>query len=73
MTFHRPSNVDRKETLMELLNTIEKCCSSLTMVLPLHPRTKKSLEKHNLWYKFKSIKNLIYTDSRLFRPHEISH
>ena len=24
MTFHRPSNVDRKETLMELLNTIEK-------------------------------------------------
>ena len=63
MTFHRPSNVDRKETLSELLNTIEKCCSSLTMVLPLHPRTKKSLIKHSLWDKFKSIKNLIYTDS----------
>ena len=63
MTFHRPSNVDRKETLSELLNTIEKCCSSLTMVLPLHPRTKKSLIKHNFWDKFKSIKNLIYSDS----------
>lgn len=63
MTFHRPSNVDRKETLSELLNTIEKCCTSLTMVLPLHPRTKKSLIKHNFWDKFKSIKNLIYTDS----------
>ena len=63
MTFHRPSNVDRKETLSELLITIEKCCSRLTMVLPIHPRTKKSLEKHNLWDKFKSIKNLIFTDS----------
>ena len=63
MTFHRPSNVDRKETLRELLKTIEKCCISLTMVLPLHPRTKKSLIKHNFWDKFKSIKNLIYTDS----------
>ena len=29
----------------------------------LHPRTKKSLIKHSLWDKFKSIKNLIYTDS----------
>ena len=63
MTFHRPSNVDRKETLIELLYTIEKCCNSLTMVLPLHPRTKKSLIKHNLWDKFKSIKNLIFTES----------
>ena len=63
MTFHRPSNVDRKETLSELLNTIDKCCSSLTMVLPLHPRTKKSLIKHTLWDKFKDINNLIYTDS----------
>ena len=63
MTFHRPSNVDRIETLSELLKTIEKCCTSLTMVLPLHPRTKKSLEKHNLWAKFKDINNLIYTDS----------
>ena len=63
MTFHRPSNVDGKETLSELLNTIEKCCSRLTMVLPLHPRTKKFLAKHNLWAKFKDINNLIYTDS----------
>ena len=63
MTFHRPSNVDDKETLRELLNTIEKCCTSLTMVIPLHPRTKKSLIKHTLWPKFKDINNLIYTDS----------
>ena len=63
MTFHRPSNVDSKETLIELLKIIEKCCSSLTMVLPLHPRTKKSLEKHNFWDQFKVINNLIFPDS----------
>ena len=63
MTFHRPSNVDERENLSELLNIIEKCCSSLTMVLPLHPRTKKSLEKHNFWDQFKVINNLIFTDS----------
>ena len=63
MTFHRPSNVDRKETLTELVNTIEKCCINLPMVLPLHPRTQKSLIQHNLWDKFKSIKNLIFTES----------
>ncbi len=63
MTFHRPSNVDERENLSELLNIIEKCCSSLTMVLPLHPRTKKSIEKYNLWDQFKRINNFIYADS----------
>ena len=63
MTFHRPSNVDSKETLIELLYAIEKCCNTIIMVLPLHPRTKKSLIKHTLWGRFKNINNLIYTDS----------
>ena len=63
MTFHRPSNVDNKDTLIELLSTIEKCSQSLNMVLPLHPRTKKSLINHQLLERFKNIENLIYTDS----------
>ena len=33
------------------------------MVIPLHPRTKKSLINNNLWDKLKSIKNLIFTES----------
>ena len=63
MTFLRPSNVDERENLSELLKIMKKCCSRLAMVLPLHPRTKKCLEKHNLWAKHKDINNLIYTDS----------
>ena len=63
MTFHRPSNVDQKETLIELIDTIKLCCQQLTMVLPLHPRTKKSIQKHGFWKEFSSIKGLILTDS----------
>ena len=63
MTFHRPSNVDNKDTLIELLSTIEKCSKFLNMVLPLHPRTKNSLINHQLWERFKKIENLIITDS----------
>ena len=63
MTFHRPSNVDSIDTLKELLTTIELCCSSLTMVIPVHPRTKKSIIENKLWDKFKSIKNLLLTES----------
>ena len=63
MTFHRPSNVDEKETLFTLVRTIEACCEYLKFVFPVHPRTEKSLKKHELWDSFKSIKNLIIAPS----------
>ena len=63
MTFHRPSNVDNLETLKELVDTISKCCSYFTMVFPIHPRTKKSLIKNNLWKSVESIDGLIITES----------
>jgi UDP-N-acetylglucosamine 2-epimerase len=63
MTFHRPSNVDQKETLKELINTIKLCSKQLTIVLPLHPRTKKNIEKHGFWEDFSSIEGLILTNS----------
>ena len=63
MTFHRPSNVDQIETLRELVKTIQLCSKYISVVLPLHPRTKKSLQKHKLWSDFEQIPNLILTDS----------
>tara|TARA_B100000963_G_scaffold177149_1_gene154055 strand:- start:614 stop:1696 length:1083 start_codon:yes stop_codon:yes gene_type:complete len=63
MTFHRPSNVDQLDTLTELVKTIKLCCNHIPIVLPLHPRTKKSLQKHQLWNIFEKIQNLILTDS----------
>ena len=63
MTFHRPSNVDQLDTLTELVKTIKLCCNHIPIVFPLHPRTKKSLQKHQLWNIFEKIQNLILTES----------
>ena len=63
MTFHRPSNVDQLNTLTELVKTIQLCSNQIAVVLPLHPRTKKSLQKHQLWSDVEQIPNLILTDS----------
>ena len=63
MTFHKPSNVDQIDTLIELVKTIQLCAKNISVLLPLHPRTKKSLEKHHLWRNVEQTPNLILTDS----------
>ena len=44
-TLHRPSNVDHRDRLGEILDALEEVGKSLPIVLPLHPRTRKSLER----------------------------
>ena len=63
MTFHRPSNVDYLDNLKELIKTISLCSKDLQIILPLHPRTKKSIINNNLWDAINNIENLIITDS----------
>ncbi len=48
MTLHRPSNVDSLEALQKSLEVIKRVAEKLNLVLPLHPRTKKSLKKYDL-------------------------
>ena len=54
-TFHRPSNVDSAEKLLEIVETIEGICARTPLVLPLHPRTRHSLERHGLRTRLDSI------------------
>ncbi len=42
-TLHRPSNVDNKERLQMFFNELSEIAT--TVVLPLHPRTKKMIEQ----------------------------
>lgn len=58
-TFHRPSNVDALEDLAKLLDTIEEICRLLTLVLPVHPRTRQSLIQHRLLERIQHIENLV--------------
>jgi UDP-N-acetylglucosamine 2-epimerase (non-hydrolysing) len=48
VTLHRPSNVDRKETLAPLVDALKIAASRIPLLFPLHPRTRKSLETHGL-------------------------
>jgi UDP-N-acetylglucosamine 2-epimerase (non-hydrolysing) len=48
MTLHRPSNVDESETLKLLISQIVKLAKDYSIIFPVHPRTKKILEKLEL-------------------------
>lgn len=47
-TFHRPSNVDDDEKLRELLPGLNRLSEKIDIVFPMHPRTRKNLDKNNL-------------------------
>jgi UDP-N-acetylglucosamine 2-epimerase (non-hydrolysing) len=62
VTMHRPANVDTPEGLGSILEIIEKASQHLSIIFPIHPRTRNNMEKFGLSEKLKSIKNLILTE-----------
>ena len=49
VTLHRPSNVDQVENLQPLIKCLQKISEQRHLIFPVHPRTKNSLVKFNLW------------------------
>ncbi len=49
VTLHRPVNVDNKETLQLLVDELIESAKDVPLVLPLHPRTRKQLERFDLF------------------------
>ncbi len=49
VTLHRPSNVDRPETLARLCEVLARIAAELPLVFPVHPRTRKNLERFGLY------------------------
>lgn len=49
MTMHRPSNVDNKEGLEEMVSIIKGLAQYKAVVFPMHPRTRKNLEQFDLF------------------------
>jgi UDP-N-acetylglucosamine 2-epimerase (non-hydrolysing) len=47
-TLHRPSNVDARERLHIILNSLGVISRTLPVVLPLHPRTRQRVEEFGL-------------------------
>lgn len=48
LTLHRPSNVDEKHSLTNIMSAITKISESIPVVFPAHPRTQKRLREFNL-------------------------
>lgn len=62
VTLHRPSNVDHRETLGQLVDGLVQLSSMLPIVFPMHPRTRRMLEEFSL------LPRLVASDVRLCEP-----
>ncbi|KOY50528.1 non-hydrolyzing UDP-N-acetylglucosamine 2-epimerase [Polaribacter dokdonensis] len=62
VTMHRPRNVDTKEALLKILDLFKNITKNHTVVFSIHPRTKNSFEKFNLYDDLKNINQLRIID-----------
>ena len=58
-TVHRPSNTDNEGNLRGIVDAFLELGE--TVVLPLHPRTRKCLEKYGLYERLRNAPNVILT------------
>ena len=65
VTFHRPSNVDSKESLLKVLDILSELKEETFW--PIHPRSLSALKKFRLLTKAKRIKNLKIIDPMSYK------
>lgn len=56
LTLHRPSNVDEREALLEILEGLQELASLREIIFPAHPRTQSRIHEHGLerYFRFES-------------------
>jgi UDP-N-acetylglucosamine 2-epimerase (non-hydrolysing) len=54
-TLHRPSNVDVREVLDELLGTLAEIARDVPIILPLHPRTRRQIDGYGFGGRIASL------------------
>jgi len=60
VTFHRPSNVDDPGRLKELLKLLARISGKEKIIFPIHPRSRKNMEKFDLAHLLDA--NIIITE-----------
>jgi UDP-N-acetylglucosamine 2-epimerase (non-hydrolysing) len=48
VTLHRPSNVDDRASLEAIMTELKRLSDDLTVIFPVHPRTRKMLEEYEI-------------------------
>jgi UDP-N-acetylglucosamine 2-epimerase (non-hydrolysing) len=62
MTFHRPSNVDDKESLTNLVKIWGEVSNKIPLVFPVHPRTYKNIQTFGLQQLIDSFPQLCFIE-----------
>ena len=62
VTIHRAENTDNYERLRSIVEGLNKLSKQYEVVLPLHPRTKNCLARHELALQFTPIEPVGYLD-----------
>jgi UDP-N-acetylglucosamine 2-epimerase (non-hydrolysing) len=52
LTLHRPSNVDHRDSFLNILASLEELARDYPIIFPVHPRTQKRLEEFGLAGRF---------------------
>jgi len=50
LTLHRPSNVDTKSGFSEIAEALNVIAAKMSILFPVHPRTKKMMDEFNLYF-----------------------
>lgn len=53
LTLHRPSNVDDRDVLGEIVTALQKIAEHLPIIFPIHPRTRKAVHRFGYEGSFK--------------------
>lgn len=59
ITLHRPSNVDEREKLNEILSAFEQIQKEMKLVFPIHPRTRENINRCGFEGKVQAMDNLL--------------
>ena len=62
LTLHRPGNVDSKKALEEIYAILRAVSTKIKIVYPIHPRTKKMIDKHDFRRRFENLNDLYMID-----------
>jgi len=58
VTLHRPSNVDDKDNFLKIISAFKEIQQNVTIVFPIHPRTKKNISSFGLESEVSKFANL---------------
>jgi len=61
-TLHRAENTDNPKRLQEIIGALNKINKEISIILPIHPRTKKKISDLNIELNFKTIDPVGYFD-----------